>query len=451
MKHPRVSTPVLAGAIPRAGIVEKLTTIEGRRTTGLLKWSGATQGEVALVCGQIASEQKERADGRDPVELLLEERSGTFEVFQILPPLPVSKGKDGLRRGSLEVHVAADLMNYCESAGLTGLLAIEHAGQRAEIGYDRGELGDIRLDGLDELHEVFAWEDGSFEIVALALAPNLVGDLENAITTEMVRPDLFVPEPSKADTTGKQLLRVVEMTLAEIVKEREERRPVTKTSPPVMPLAAPKKHPTLPPPSLPAKPTREPTVRVFYLRGDGEAPKDEGVRHVSKTVSREEALPDARPARRSEPAPELVDELEGAFDDDRDHDERDHDERDHDDRDHDEPVHDDSLPPARRPSLERIRHEDDAQVVEVERKKGSPSTAAATTLEEARSARRAARPSDDTVKTTKERPVTTPALAPAAAAPTPEKKPLPTFVWALVSLAIVIGSLVFLSMLPPIE
>lgn len=432
-------SPVLAGAIPRAGIVEKLTAIEARRTTGVLRWRGSSEGEVALVRGQIASEQKERADGRDPVEVLLEERTGTFEVFQILPPLPVSKGKEGVRRGSLEVHVAADLMNYCENAGLTGLLAMEHAGRRAEIGYDRGELGDIRLDGLDELHEVFGWDDGSFEIVALAIAPNLGRDLEDAITTEMVRPDLSAPDPAKsADTTGKQLLRVVEMTLAEIVKEREDRRPVTKTPPPaVPPLAAPKKHPTLPPPKAPAKPAREPTVRVFYLRGDGEAPKDEGVRHVSKPTVRDDELPEARPSRRSEPPPEEL-----ALDDD-----------DSDDGDEDALAVDDDLPPARRPSVERVRHEDDAQVVEVERKKAPPSASAAATLEEARSARRAARPSDETVKTTKERPVTTP--TPATPAPTPaaapEKKPLPAAVWALVSLAIVLGSLVLLSALPAIE
>ncbi|MCB9631382.1 MAG: DUF4388 domain-containing protein [Sandaracinus sp.] len=210
-----MASPVLAGAIPRAGIVEKLTAIEARCTTGVLRWHGKTTGEVALVRGQIAADQSEREDGEDPVELLLAERTGTFEVFQILPPLPVSKGKDGMRRGSLEVHVAADLMRYCENAGLTGILAIESDGKRAEIGYDCGELGDIRLDGLDELHEVFGWEDGSFEIVALTIAPNLAEDLEDAITTEMVRPDLVVEEP-KADSTGKLLLRVVEMTLAEM-------------------------------------------------------------------------------------------------------------------------------------------------------------------------------------------------------------------------------------------
>ncbi|MEZ4253879.1 MAG: hypothetical protein R3B99_37210 [Polyangiales bacterium] len=408
-----MASPVLAGAIPRAGIVEKLTAIEARCTTGVLRWQGTTTGEVALVRGQIAADQTEREDGEDPVELLLAERTGTFEVFQILPPLPVSKGKDGMRRGSLEVHVAADLMRYCENAGLTGILAIESDGKRAEIGYDCGELGDIRLDGLDELHEVFGWEDGSFEIVALTIAPNLAEDLEDAITTEMVRPDLVVEEP-KADSTGKMLLRVVEMTLAEIVKEREERRPVTKTSPPVVPLAPPKKHPTLPPPTPPAKPRREPTVRVFYLKGDAEAPKDEGVRHVSSSVELESDLPDAVSERRSEPAP----------------------------------APESDLPPARRSDAPKAKPKAEPKAAS----ESSPSASAEGTLEAARATRRTSRPGDETVKTKKERPVTTPsASATPAPSATPAKKPLPTAVWALISLALVIGALLLLSAMPPIE
>ncbi|MCB9635366.1 MAG: hypothetical protein H6721_24875 [Sandaracinus sp.] len=414
-----MASPVLAGAIPRAGIVEKLTAIEARCTTGVLRWQGTTTGEVALVRGQIAADQTEREDGEDPVELLLAERTGTFEVFQILPPLPVSKGKDGMRRGSLEVHVAADLMRYCENAGLTGILAIESDGKRAEIGYDCGELGDIRLDGLDELHEVFGWEDGSFEIVALTIAPNLAEDLEDAITTEMVRPDLVVEEP-KADSTGKMLLRVVEMTLAEIVKEREERRPVTKSSPAVVPLVPPKKHPTLPPPTPPAKPRREPTVRVFYLKGDAEAPKDEGVRHVSSSVELESDLPDAVSERRSEPAP----------------------------------APESDLPPAQRSEGPKTQaaSKPDARPQAPSARESSPSTSAESTLDEARASRRTSRPGDETVKTKKERPVTTPsASATPAPSATPAKKPLPTAVWALISLALVIGALLLLSAMPAIE
>lgn len=308
VKHPHVASPVFAGAIPPAGIVEKLTAIEARRTTGVLRWRGASEGEVALVRGQIVADQKARADGLDPVELLLDERDGTFEVFQVLPALPVSRATDGIRRGSLEVHVAADLMRYCEDAGLTGLLAMEHVGRRAEIGYDCGELVDIRLDGLGELHEVFAWDEGSFEIVALSRAPNLGEDFEDAVTTEMVRPNRD-EEPTTGDASAKLLLRVVEMTLAEIVEEREQRRPAVKVSPPATPRAAPRKHPTLPPPEPSPSRVREPTVRIFYLGGQASAPKDEGVRHVSRSVELESELPDAAPARRSQPASPLAHEL----------------------------------------------------------------------------------------------------------------------------------------------
>ncbi|MCB9602889.1 MAG: hypothetical protein H6720_21440 [Sandaracinus sp.] len=56
------------------------------------------------------------------------------------------------------------------------------------------------------------------------------------------------------------------------------------------------------------------------------------------------------------------------------------------------------------------------------------------------------------MKTKKERPVTTPsASATPAPSATPAKKPLPTAVWALISLALVIGALLLLSAMPPIE
>lgn len=296
---------MLAGGIPPSGIVEKLATIEAMRTTGVLRWRGSTTGEVVLTCGQIAADQPDRDDGADPVELLLAERQGSFEIFQRLPALPVSKGDASHRRGSLEVHVAADLMNYCEAAGLTGLLVLEHDGMRVEIGYDKGELSDIRLDGLAELNDVFGWEDGSFGVFALAHLPDLAEDLDEAVTTELIRPDLAelteVPETGQADATGKQLLRVVEVTLAEILREREERRPATRTSPPRPAPPAPAKHPTLPPQRAPSPPPsrREPTVRVIYLKGEATVAKDEGVRHVQGSREREDVLPEAAPARRS--------------------------------------------------------------------------------------------------------------------------------------------------------
>lgn len=318
--------PVLAGAIPDDGVVGLLAEIEAFRTTGVLRFeSGEVRGEVRLVLGQISADQPDRDDGQDPIDLLLALRGGRFEVFQRLPPLPVSRGNEARKEGSLEVHVPADLMNYCERAGLTGLLALEDEdkARRAEILYDKGELTGIRLDGLDELNEVFGWESGAFRIESMARAVDFDAELEELAQTPEAAKDTdeddafdnaptLRPEPPPADSTGKHFLRVVEVTLSEILKEREERRPATRTSPPLPPMAAPRKHPTLRPPTPENAPPerkerKDQTVRVVYLGGPHVsaklAPKSR-TRHIAKGRSQEADLPAAtRPPPKAAPDP----------------------------------------------------------------------------------------------------------------------------------------------------
>lgn len=323
--------PVLSGPIPNDGIVGVLTEIEACRTTGVLRFeSGDVRGEVLLVLGQISADQPDREDGQDAIDLLLELRDGRFEVFQRLPPLPVSRGDEARKEGSLEVHIPADLMNYCERAGLTGVLLLEDedAARRAEILYDRGELTGIRLDGLDELNDVFGWESGSFRIESMARAVDFDAELEelshaapaaeadaedededefdNAPT---LRPE--APAPRPPDSTGKHFLKVVEVTLSEILKEREERRPATRTSPPLPPMAAPRKHPTLRPPAGGDAPKRkerkDQTVRVVYLGGPQAAARlaESRTRHVGRGRPEDADLPAAtrQSARPKAPTP----------------------------------------------------------------------------------------------------------------------------------------------------
>ncbi len=325
--------PVLAGSIPEDGIVGLLTEIEACRTTGVLRFeSGDVCGEVRLVLGQISADQPERDDGQDAIELLLELRQGRFEVFQRLPPLPVSRGDEARKEGSLEVHIPADLMNYCERAGLTGVLALVHEEElrRAEILYDRGELTGIRLDGLEELNDVFGWESGAFRIESMARAVDFDAEIEElaqAPATEddqqheaskdergdahdqgeeddefdnapTLRPE--APPPNAHDSTGKHFLRVVEVTLAEILREREQRRPATRTSPPLPPMSAPRKHPTLQPAALgdgapKRKERKDQTVRVVYLGGAQVASPSGSsrTRHVRRGCTEETDLPAA--------------------------------------------------------------------------------------------------------------------------------------------------------------
>ena len=61
--------------------------------------------------------------------------------------LPVSSGDNLIKTGSLAVHVPSELMRYCETAGLTGLLRLTRPPQSVELFYERGELAEVRVGG----------------------------------------------------------------------------------------------------------------------------------------------------------------------------------------------------------------------------------------------------------------------------------------------------------------
>lgn len=311
-----MAEPVLTGEITGDGILPVLTEIEGRRTSGVLEFEGpGASGSVALVAGEIAVDQKPMEDGRDPVEVLLELHEGTYRVRQRLPTLPVSKGDDLYRTGSLAVHVPADLMRYCEHAGMTGTLAFENGGRRADVVYEGGELVAIRVEGSgeDDLKEVFGWEEGTFEIRALTEIPEMVPEDVTELPGE---PDQAQegeepaePRPRRRDETGQIFLRSVEVALSSIVEEREKRRSPTRASPPLPPK--PKARATdsfpglgsldeigVPPPEKKGRRGRT-TVRVIYLGARDEADGDEGMRHVRKDITAEVVLAEASPERRA--------------------------------------------------------------------------------------------------------------------------------------------------------
>ncbi len=293
-----------------------LAEIEERRTSGVLHFeAGDVSGDIELVAGQLALEQPSMDDGRDPVEVLLSLREGSYELFQRLPALAVSKGDEQAREGSLDVHVPADLMNYCETAGLTGKLRLEQDGKSAEAIYDRGELKAIRVDGTadDDLHEVFGWSEGHFEITAFTIAPKLdVDELEEVQEQqEEEEEDPLEREPTirftrrRKQDTSEIFLRSVEVALTDILTEREKRRgPDKRTSPP----AAMRK---VRESSIPGvekvvrihatkKRKRQPTVRIVYAsnREPGEALGT--TRHVAKGGSESSVdvvLPEASPDR----------------------------------------------------------------------------------------------------------------------------------------------------------
>lgn len=316
-----MSDPVLQGEITGEGVISLLADIEERRTSGVLHFeSGDLVGDVHLVAGQLALEQPELPDGRDAVEALLELREGTYELLQRLPPLPVSHGDQKARVGSLDVHVPADLMNYCEAAGLTGLLHLELDGRTAEAIYSRGELTDIRVDGTadEDLHDVFGWTQGEFKITAHSIPPTLavddlpaIEDISSDFPVEDDDEDPLDREPTiqfhrrRAADTSEIFLRSVEVALTDIISEREKRRgPEARTGPEsVIPQARDSAVPGVQKVvriQATRKRKRQPTVRIVYSSNRNPEDVLGTTRHVAKGLASEGALPIAAPERISE-------------------------------------------------------------------------------------------------------------------------------------------------------
>jgi hypothetical protein len=339
----------LSGEIPAEGVGALLRTLEERRISGVVRFEvGGTSREVALLAGSLVEPSPSSRDD-DALEALLGAQGGRYEVLAHLPPLPVSQGDARVRTGSLAVHVPADLMSWCERAGLSGTLTLLRDGERAAARYERGELLEIQVmagDREGDLGAVFAWDEGTFRVEADApdgtenglesteaaapvepssdaRAPDAAeaqakSDDEDAVVESgsssspevhaaadahrgRLRDDATVPivRPVRRDDTGQRFLRVVETTLGAIVDQAEKQRAPSRSSPP-LPAAS------LHPPSLPPAPRapRETTVRIVYVSGDvtpldvtpprkHEAPSAPSRLEVSRSHT-PEAAPDSR-------------------------------------------------------------------------------------------------------------------------------------------------------------
>jgi hypothetical protein len=164
-----VAEAAFEGTIPAEGVEDLLGGLEEIGTTGVLAFQSTSgSGAIRLVLGQVAdaatTDDEERA-----LEVLLSLREGEFAVYPKLPHLPVSRGTDTTRRGSLAVHPPADLMRYCENAGLTGRLLLELRGRLAIGYYEKGELSDVSIDGGTAADFVLAleWTEGTFRVDAM--------------------------------------------------------------------------------------------------------------------------------------------------------------------------------------------------------------------------------------------------------------------------------------------
>jgi len=224
----------MRGTIPDDGVVTLLRSFEETRTSGLLVYrtpEGA-RGEVWLRLGQLDGGPASERD--ESVETFLALRGGTYELLDRLPPLEETEGSERIRVGSLGRYSIADLMNYAESAGLTGLVRVESGGRYAEIVYKNGGLDAIFVDGDEsDADAIFAWSEGRFS-VRIEGTPSLYPRSEGSGPR---------PEP-----------RVIERPISQILDEAAQRRP---------------RAVSIPPPRAPTP--REGTVRIVLLGGQGEA------------------------------------------------------------------------------------------------------------------------------------------------------------------------------------
>ncbi len=160
---------VFAGTIPAEGVGDLLGGLEEIGTTGVLAFQSTSgSGTIRLLHGQVADAEV-TSDEEQALEVLLSLRDGEFAVYPKLPHLPVSRGTDTTRRGSLAVHPPPELMRYCENAGLTGRLLLELRGRLAIGYYEKGELNDVSIDGGTAADFVIAleWTEGTFRVDAV--------------------------------------------------------------------------------------------------------------------------------------------------------------------------------------------------------------------------------------------------------------------------------------------
>lgn len=211
---------VFRGVIPEEGVRDVLGGLEEIGATGVLAFESASgSGMIQLLHGQIATNGA-TPDAESALETLLSLRGGQFAVYQKLPHLPVSRGTDTTRRGSLAVHPPAELMRYCENAGLTGRLLLEHRGRIAIGYYEKGELSDVSIDGGTPADFVTAleWTEGTFRVDAVPPPRETLPPSLQSLTSERPPKDPTqlpvaqafegeLDEPIRADDTPVSRLR----------------------------------------------------------------------------------------------------------------------------------------------------------------------------------------------------------------------------------------------------
>lgn len=219
--------------------IDVLKDCEEKRFTGLIEVEGAElRGSVLMRGGEVSSLQLHGAKG-DALDAFLGLQEGRYVLRQKMPTLDGSLTAEAVVRGSLAQHGVADVLRFCEGAGLTGQVRMSSGGRHLEVFYEAGAMTAITVDGKSDadLDQAFRWRVGEFAVTA--------------------RP-AFAP-PKRIEESGLHFLNVVELALgkvldkAEAVRERDtQQRPI--------PLVTKRRRQTEP---LPIDTSR--TVQVYFL------------------------------------------------------------------------------------------------------------------------------------------------------------------------------------------
>jgi len=250
---------------------------EAQRFTGTLTVTvDRVPADIHLLAGvpEVASARESDPDhGADPVaralDRFLEAPRGSYTLRQHLPPIEGAEtSSERVVRGPLALRSPADIMRYCELAGLTGQLLLrldhdDHAGECTAL-YERGELVSLTLDGREDLDvgAIFDWSTGRFEVTAFPL-----------FDRDPSRRDPLLGAPPSPEEA--QLLRTVEVALADILTQRAQAPSLSPRNPsfrPPPPRSADPSAPVVVPPSPrtprfePPPPSPDTTVKVYFVQ-----------------------------------------------------------------------------------------------------------------------------------------------------------------------------------------
>lgn len=222
------------------------------RFTGELRFTVGQKTHAVDVRGGLASDE---GDSARAMELFMAAVSGPYELRERLPLLPKSvRETERSIRGSLADSSPPELLNFCETVGLTGKLTLERDGRECLGRYVKGELVSLTLDGQDDqaLDAVFAWNEGRYAIAQ-----------RNA----------FDEEGPSSITDLRPALGTIELALSDILKRSSKGQ-----------LPGAKAKPKTIPPSI-APPSPDQSVKIIFRSPKLE--RDSKTAHASANVGRE--------------------------------------------------------------------------------------------------------------------------------------------------------------------